>query len=241
MKKLGKWSIKNHVTVNLVMVFIIVAGLFTVMKMRREMMPQFALDMIVVSVDYPGSSPEEVEEGICIKIEEQIEGIEGIDRMISTAREGNGEVVVELESGTDVPKVLDEIKAEVDRIDTFPEEAEEPLVLEIVKRDPTIYIAAYGNVAERDLRQAAEKIRADLLDPRIVAQMEMESGTGHGFFSAIKFRQPEVITQIELVGVRDYEIAIEVSEDNLRRYGLSFDQVVNAVQTGSIDLPGGKI
>jgi multidrug efflux pump subunit AcrB len=197
--------------------------------------------MIVVSVDYPGSSPEEVEEGICIKIEEQIEGIEGIDRIISTAREGNGEVVVELESGTDVPKVLDEIKAEVDRIDTFPEEAEEPLVLEIINRDPTIYIAAYGDVAERNLRQAAEKIRDDLLDTRIISQMEMEFGTDQGFFSAIKFRQPEVITQIELVGVRDYEIAVEVSEDNLRRYGLSFDQVVNAVQTGSIDLPGGKI
>jgi HAE1 family hydrophobic/amphiphilic exporter-1 len=241
MKSLGKWSIKNHVAVNLIMIFVIVAGLLTVMKMRREMMPQFALDMIVVSVDYPGSSPEEVEEGICIKIEEQIEGIEGIDRMISTAREGNGEVVVELESGTDVPKVLDEIKAEVDRIDTFPDEAEEPLVLEIVKRDPTIYIAAYGDASERDLRQAAEKIRDDLLDPRIVSQMEIESGADQGTFSAIKFRQPEVISQIELVGVRDYEIAIEVSEDNLRRYGLSFDQVVNAVQTGSIDLPGGKI
>ncbi len=241
MKSLGKWSIKNNVTVNLVMVFVIVAGLVTVMKMRREMMPQFALDMIVVSVDYPGSSPEEIEEGICIKIEEQIEGIEGIDRMISTAREGNGEVVVELESGSDVPKVLDEIKAEVDRIDTFPEEAEEPLVLEIINRDPTIYIAAFGDVAERDLRQAAEKIRDDLLDARIVSRIERESGIEQGFFSAIKFRQPEVITQIELVGVRDYEIAVEVSEDNLRRYGLSFDQVVNAVQTGSIDLPGGKI
>ena len=239
MKKLGKWSIKNHVTVNLVMVFIIVAGLVTVMKMRREMFPQFALDMIVVSVDYPGSSPEEVEEGICIKIEEQIEGIEGIDRMRSTAREGNGEVVVELESGSDVQKVLDEIKAEVDRIDTFPEEAEEPLVLEIINRDPTIYIAAYGDVAERNLRQAAEKIRDDLLDARIVAQIESE--VEKGALSAIKFKQPEVITQIELVGVRDYEIAIEVSEDNLRRYGLTFDQVVNAVQTGSIDLPGGKI
>jgi len=239
MKKIGKWSIKNNVTVNLIMIFIIVAGLVTVMKMRREMFPQFALDMIVVSVDYPGSSPEEVEEGICIKIEEQIEGIEGIDRMVSTAREGNGEVVVELESGTDVQKVMDEIKAEVDRIDTFPEEAEEPLVLEIINRDPTIYIAAYGDVAERDLRQAAEKIRDDLLDPRIVSQME--SGIDKGVFSAIKFKQPEVITQIELVGVRDYEIAVEVSEDNLRRYGLSFDQLVSAVQTGSIDLPGGKI
>ena len=223
------------------MVFIIVAGLVTVMKMRREMMPQFALDMIFISVDYPGSSPEEVEEGICIKIEEQIEGIEGIDRMISTAREGKGEVLVELESGTDVQKVLDEIKAEVDRIDTFPEEAEEPLVLEIINRDPTIYIAAYGDVAERNLRLAAEKIRDDLLDPRIVSKMEMKSGTDQGFFPALKMKQPEVITQIELVGVRDYEIAVEVSEDNLRRYGLSFDQVVNAVQTGSIDLPGGKI
>ena len=239
MKSIGKWSIKNHVTVNLVMVFIIVAGLVTVMKMRREMFPQFALDMIFISVDYPGSSPEEVEEGICIKIEEQIEGIEGIDRILSTAREGNGEVTVELESGSDVQKVLDEIKAEVDRIDTFPDEAEEPLVLEIINRDPTIYIAAYGDVAEKNLRQAAENIRDDLLDARIVAQIESEAE--QGVLSALKFKQPEVITQIELVGVRDYEIAIEVSEDNLRRYGLTFDQVVNAVQTGSIDLPGGKI
>ena len=239
MRALGEWSIKNHVTVNLVMVFIIVAGLVTVMKMRREMFPQFALDMIVISVDYPGSSPEEVEEGICIKVEEQIEGIEGIDRMISTGREGNGEVTVELESGTDVQKVLDEIKAEVDRIETFPEEAEEPLVIEIVRRDPTIYIAVYGDVAERNLRQAAEKIRDDLLDPRVISQIE--SKTKRGFWSAIKFKQPEVITQIELVGVRDYEIAIEVSEENLRRYGLTFDQVVSAVRAGSIDLPGGRI
>jgi multidrug efflux pump subunit AcrB len=243
MKQLGKWSIKNNVTINLIMIFIIVAGLFTVQKMLREMMPQFALDMIVISVDYPGSSPEEVEEGICIKIEEQIEGIEGIDRMISTAREGNGEVLVELETGTDVQKVLDEIKVEVDRVDTFPEEAEEPLVLEIVNRDPTIYIAVYGNVSEKRLRKTAEKIRDDLLDARFVS--EMDSRTEEGIFSAIlkglKFKQPEVISQIELVGVRDYEISIEVSEENLRRYGLSFDQVVSAVKAGSIDLPGGKI
>jgi multidrug efflux pump subunit AcrB len=243
MESLGRWSIKNNVTVNLIMIFIIVAGLFTVMKMRREMMPQFTLDMIFISVNYPGSSPEEVEEGICIKIEEQIEGIEGIDRMVSTAREGNGEVLVELESGIDVQKVLDEIKVEVDRIETFPEEAEEPLVLEIVNRDPTIYIAVYGDVSEKRLRQTAEKIRDDLLDARSVAQMD--GGTEEGGFAAIlkglKFKQPEVITQIELVGVRDYEIAIEVSEENLRRYGLSFDQVVSAVKAGSIDLPGGKI
>ena len=122
MKALANWSIKNNVTVNLIMVFIILAGIFTVMNMRREMFPQFSLDMIVVSVPYPGSSPEEVEEGICIKIEERIESVEGIERIISTAREGNGEVLVELETGVDVQKILDEIKAEVDRIDTFPDE-----------------------------------------------------------------------------------------------------------------------
>ena len=89
MRALGKWSIKNNVSVNLIMIFIIMAGIFTVMKMRREMFPQFSLDMIWVSVIYPGSSPEEVEEGICIKIEEQIQSIEGIERLRSAAREGS--------------------------------------------------------------------------------------------------------------------------------------------------------
>ena len=143
MRALGQWSIKNNVTVNLVMIFIIVAGVFTVMKMRREMFPQFSLDMIVISVPYPGSSPEEVEEGICIKIEEEIQSIEGIKRLISTAREGRGEVLVELETGSDVQKIIDDIKAEVDRIDTFPEEAEEPVVIEIINQDPTISVALF--------------------------------------------------------------------------------------------------
>jgi len=146
MRTLGKWSIKNNVSVNLIMIFIIMAGIFTVMKMRREMFPQFSLDMIAVSVVYPGSSPEEVEEGICIKIEEQIQSIEGIEHLRSTAREGSGEVVAELETGADVQKILDEIKAEVARIDTFPDEAEEPLVMEIINKDPTISVAIYGEV-----------------------------------------------------------------------------------------------
>ncbi|MBW2412277.1 MAG: efflux RND transporter permease subunit, partial [Deltaproteobacteria bacterium] len=243
MRALGKWSIRNSVTVNLIMVFIIVAGVFTVVKMRREMFPQFALDMIYIGVSYPGSSPEEVEEGICIKIEEKIEGIEGLDRIISTAREGFGEVVVELESGTDAQKVLDEIKSEVDRIDTFPEEAEEPLVIEILRRDPIISVAVYGDVGEKALRKLAEDIRDDLLVAK--ADTERRSGGVLGFIGRIvkllRFKKPDSITQIDLVGVRDYEIAVELSESNLRRYGLSFDQVAQAVRSGSIDLPGGKI
>ena len=164
MRALGNWSIKNNVSVNLIMIFIIMAGIFTVMKMRREMFPQFSLDMIATSVVYPGSSPEEVEEGICIKIEEQIQSIEGIKTLRSVAREGSGEVIAELETGADVQKILDEIKAEVDRIDTFPDEAEEPVVLEIINKDPTISVAIYGEVSEKRMRQIAEGIRDDLLD-----------------------------------------------------------------------------
>jgi HAE1 family hydrophobic/amphiphilic exporter-1 len=243
MKSLGKWSIRNNVTVNLIMIFIIVAGVLTVMKMRREMFPQFALDMIVVVVDYPGSSPEETEEGICIKIEEQIEGIEGIDRVLSTAREGSGEVLVELEPGVDAQKILDEIKTEVDRIDTFPDEAEEPMIMEVVHQDPAISIAIFGDVSEIRLRHAAERIRDDLLEARV--REHTDSNGLQKVLSSIRkslrFKKSETITQIDLAGVRDYEIAVEVSEDNLRRYGLSFDEIVSAVRSGSIDLPGGKI
>ncbi|MEJ2166948.1 MAG: efflux RND transporter permease subunit, partial [Desulfobacterales bacterium] len=244
MRALGKWSINNNVTVNLIMIFIIMAGIFTVLKMRREMFPQFSLDMIVVSVVYPGSSPEEVEEGICIKIEEAIQRIEGIDRLLSTAREGQGEVIAELETGTDVRKILDEIKSEVDRIDTFPDEAEEPVVMEIINQDPTISVAIFGDVSESRMRQVAEKFRDDLLDARAAVGPKKFGGLQGlvtSIISRFRFKQPESITQIDLVGVRDYEISVEISEENLRRYGLSFDQVVSAVRAGSIDLPGGTI
>jgi len=216
MKSLGKWSINNRVTVNLVMIFIITAGVITVSNMRRELFPQFALDFINVTVPYPGASPEEIEEGICVKIEEKIKGIEGISRTFSDANEGFGSVTVELESNADSKTVLDDIKKEVDRIDTFPEETEKPIVTEIVKRDPTVSVAIYGDVSERLLRETAEKIRDDLIDLA-------------------------PISLVDLVGVRDYEISVEVSEENLRRYSISFDHVVRALKTGSIDLPGGAI
>jgi multidrug efflux pump subunit AcrB len=243
MKALAKWSIRNSVAVNLIMLFIITAGVLTVLSMRREMFPQFALDMIHIGVDYPGASPEEVEEGICIKIEEQIEGIEGISRIVSTAYEGSGSVLAELESNSDIARIMDEIEAEVDRIDTFPEEAEEPVVTEILKRDPTISVAVYGHVSEKMLRRLAEGVRDDLLEaePAPPPSAGGFSGLLQRITTALTFKQPDRITQIDLIGVRDYEIAIEVSEENLRRYGLSFDHIARAVRRGSVDLPGGTI
>jgi multidrug efflux pump subunit AcrB len=216
MKHLANWSVNNRVAVNLIMMFIIVAGLLTVMNMRREVFPQFALDMINISVPYPGASPAEVEEGICIKIEEKIKGIEDIARTYSSSREGMGSVTVELDKGADVRKIMDDIKNEVGLIDTFPDEAEDPIITEIVNRNPAITVAVYGDVSEKLLRRTADRIRDDLVD----------SGP---------------ISLAALVGVRDYEIAVEVSEENLRRYGLRFDQVVQALRSGSLDLPGGTV
>jgi len=216
MKLVGKWSVENRVTVNLVMIFLIVAGLYTLLNMRREMFPQFAIDMINISVAYPGASPEEVEEGICIKVEEQLKGIEDVSRISSNSYEGLGSITLELEADVDIQEKLNEISTEVDRIDSFPDQAEEPVITEIKNQNPAITVAVYGDVEEDILRQAAEKIREDLVD------------TGP-------------ISMAELIGVRDYEISIEVSEENLRRFGLSFDQVARAVKTGSLDLPGGKI
>jgi multidrug efflux pump subunit AcrB len=215
-KVIGKWSVEHRVSVNLIMVFLIVAGLYTAVKMKREMFPQFSLDMIYISMVYPGASPEEVEEGICLKIEEQLKSLENIKVMYATAMEGHGSVTLELEGGTDINDKLDEIRTEVDLIDSFPEEAEDPVIQEIKNHEPAIYLAVYGDVDELTLKTTAEKIRDDLVDL-------------------------DGISLASLIGVRDYEISVEISEEKLRTYGLSFDDVAAAVKTGSVELPGGKI
>ncbi len=216
MKAFGKWSVEHRVSVNLIMVFLIVAGLYTVLNMRREMFPQFSLDMIDIGMAYPGASPEEVEEGICIKIEEQLKSLEDVKTMYSTAFEGYGSVTLELKAGTDINEKLDEIKTQIDLIDSFPDQAEDPVVIEIKNNEPAIYLAVYGDADERTLRDTAEKIRDDLVET-------------------------DDISLASLLGVRDYEISIEVSEENLTRFNLTFDQVGAAVKTASLDLPGGKI
>ena len=216
MKALGKWSVEHRVAVNLIMVFIIVAGLYTVLNMKRELFPQFSLDMINIGVTYPGASPEEVEEGICIKLEEKLKSLEDVKTMYSTAFEGHGSVTLELAAGTQINEKLDEIRTLIDQIDSFPDQAEDPVINEIKNNDPAIYLAIYGDVDEKVLRDTAEKIRDDLVET-------------------------DNISLANLIGIRNYEISVEVSEKNLRRFSLSFDQVAMAVKTGSLDLPGGKI
>lgn len=217
MKKVARWSVEHRVTVNLLMILVIIIGVMSLFRMKREVFPYFSLDMVSIQVFYLGASPEEVEEGIVVKIEEKIQSVEGIKRIVSKAQEGVGSVILELkEDVDDVQKVVDEVKTLVDSIDTFPEESETPLIQEVTIKEEAINLAVFGDVSEFALRNVAEKIRNDLL----------------------LFKN---ISQVNLAGIRDYEISVEISEEDLRRYGLTFDKVSTALKKGSLDLPGGVI
>ena len=207
---------KNHVAANLLMGFIMLSGLFAMMQTKKETFPEMSIDEVQIQVPYLGATPAEVEEAVCQRIEERVRGLEGVRRVRSTAAEGIGSVGVELERGTDMDKLLDDIKNEIDRIDTFPAEIEEPVIKELISRNQVIDVVLYGDVEEKALKVAAERVRDDL-------------------------RNSGVISQVELKGVRVDEIAIEVSEEALRRYGLTFAQVADAVRRTSIDLPAGSV
>jgi multidrug efflux pump subunit AcrB len=210
------WFARNGVAANLLMALILAGGLITLPQIKREIFPEIPTEMISISVLYPGAAPEKVEEGICIRIEEEIQSLEGIQEIRSTASENMGTVIVEALDGADVRQLLDDVKSRVDAIETFPEEAEEPVIAEVMIRSQVINVAVSGDVDEMTLRRLGERVRDEIL-------------------------ALDAVTQADLVNVRPYEISIEVSEQALRRYNLSFSQVAEAVQRSSVDLPGGSI
>ncbi|MEQ9145861.1 MAG: efflux RND transporter permease subunit [Parvibaculaceae bacterium] len=211
------WFVNNHVAANLLMLFFLGSGLFAVSSMRAEVFPQVDLRTITVSVAYPGATPYEVEDGITRRVEEAITGIEGIDRVRSTAAEGAGTITAELEDFADADQVLDDIKDEVDRLADFPpEDAEEPSIAKSSMTSGVMTLVVYGAGDEKAIRENAERIRDDLL-------------------------QISGISLVSLSGVRDYEISVEVSEDTLRRYGLTLREVSTAISNASLDLPAGSV
>ncbi len=210
------WFANNRVAANLLMVVIVIGGLVTLPAIKQEVFPEFSLDLINVAVPYLGAAPEEVEEAICIRIEEAIHGLEGIKEITSRAAEGTGVVSVELVPGTDARKLLDEIKARVDAIDTFPEETEKPIIEEMLNRRQVIHVAVSGDADERTLKNLGQRVRDEI--------------------AALPG-----ISQVELTNARPYEVSIEVSEEAMRRHGLGFDEVVAAVRRSSLDLPGGSL
>ncbi len=210
------WMANNAVAANLLMVIILLGGIIGVFKTKQEVFPEFSLDTIQVQVPYPGASPEETEQGIVLAIEEAVRGLDGVKRVTSTAAEGSGMVTIEILSGEDAETVLQDVKNAVDRITSFPEEAERPLVRLLASRARVISLVIAADRELNELHEAAEMARSDLL------------------------AYPE-ITQVEIEGVPALEIGIEIPQDTLESYGLTLEQVAQAIKTASIELPGGSV
>ena len=216
MRNAVAWFTENHVAANLLMMFLLLAGAITGLSMKLEVFPEFSLDLISITTEYVGASPAEVEEAIIRRIEENVAGLAGIKRIDSVAREGFGTVSVEVMKGWDLKTLLDEVKAEVDRITTFPKEAERPVVREVTRRTQVISLAVYGDAPEATIKHMAEKIKDDITNL-------------------------PGITLADLFGVREGEIHIELSEQTLRRYGLTLGKVGELVKSASLDLPAGNV
>lgn len=221
MKTIVRWAITNSPAMNTLVAAVLIVGAVSMSLMRREIFPEFDLEIILVSVTYPGASPDEVEEGICQKLEEAIRAINGVKKQTAVAQEGAGFLVVELNTGVDVTKTLAEIRSEVDRITTFPELAEDPEIKQITLRSVAIRLGVLGPQdesaeSELALREVAEKVRTELL------------------------LLPS-ISQVNLIGVRDYQIDVEMDEATLRKYGLSLQQVAAIIRRENIELPGGSM
>jgi len=210
------WMAGHSVAANLLMLFFLVGGLILISQVKKEVFPDFDLDRINITVPYPGASPEEVERGVILAIEEAVQGLEGIEEVTASAQEGVGSVRVEIIEGENIQRIAQDVQNEVDRISSFPEEAEEPQVVIAQRRRYVVELALYGDQSEWVLREVAEDIRDRLI-------------------------QDPDITQVELVGVRDYEISIEIPQATLRAYNLTLAEIAQRIRRTAVELPGGAI
>ncbi len=210
------WMAGNPVAANLLMLLFVVGGLLAATGITQEVFPSYDLDIVDVSVRYPGTSPSEVEEGVILAMEEEIRGLENVERVTAVAREGRASISVELLSGADPNSSLQDIKNSIDRISSFPDDAESPLVSLKTRRREVLRLAIYGDLEEGVLFNLGETIREELID------------------------LPEV-TQVELNGVRNPELSIEVSQDILSAHSLTLEGVAESVRARAVDVPAGGI
>lgn len=210
------WMASNPVAANLVMIILVAGGLFSALTIKQEVFPEFQLGIVQVRVPYPGAGPKEVEQGIILAVEEAVRGLDGVKEVTAVAREGMGAVTVELEEGTDESRALSDVKNAVDRITSFPEQAERPTVSLLSNRREVVSLVLYGDVNEKTLSTLADKIQNDLLTT-------------------------ENITYVEKFGLRPPEISVEISRETLRGYGLTLQDVAMKIGQASVELPGGGV
>ena len=235
MRNLIKWFSRNNVAANFIMALVLLAGISTWLKLKKEIFPETSTNVVSVSIPYPGATPEEVEKGVCIPIEEALRDLQGIDVMRSTAANSYGVVYVEVSGDSEVRDVLDDMKTRVDAIDNFAENIESPVYEEVLIKNQVLTVAISADANEQTLRGYADRIRNGMLSyvpkkpdnwlDKFISSFSGEAG----------------VSQVELTGIRPYEISIELSEDAMNAYGVSFDDVATAVRASSIDLPGGAV
>ncbi|MEL6346301.1 MAG: efflux RND transporter permease subunit [Myxococcota bacterium] len=210
------WMADNSVAANLLMFVLFVGGAMGLSQVKIEVFPEFTLDAVSIGVPYPGASPEEVEQGIVLALEEAVRGLDGVKRVTSTSTEGAGAVTVELLLDADPDRVLSDVKSEVDAITSFPEDAEEATVSLVSGRQEVISLIISGDVDQMTLYELSEKARAEML------------------------ASPE-ITQVETSGLPPLEVSIAITRETLEKYNLTLDEVAGQIRAASLELPGGGI
>ena len=210
------WMARNSVAANLLMFVILIGGTLGMSRIKQEVFPNFDLDLIRITVPYPGASPEEVEQGIVLAVEEAVRGVDGVKRVSSGSAEGVGTVAVELLNDADADRSLADVKAAVDRVRSFPEEAEDPVIAVVGSKQRVLSLVVAGNQPLSTLQEIAEQARVGML------------------------QRPNV-TQVEVQGLPGLEIAVEISRERLEEFGMTLDEVAGQIRRASLELPGGGI
>lgn len=210
-------SLVSHtVLANVVLCAIVVGAFLAVNSMKRETMPEFSFDMIEVAIPYPGAEPQEVEEGINRRVEAVLDGMAGVKEYHTYSREGVAYATIELGDGEDVEMMKDRIRAAIDSIPALPALAERPRIVELKEDEEVINIALWGELPERQLKEWAERIRADL-------------------------QRDPAISQVLVADTRGYEVTVEVSRERLLEHNLSMEEVSFAIRQGSRNYSSGSI
>ncbi|TWX49174.1 efflux RND transporter permease subunit [Colwellia hornerae] len=215
-KGLIAWFARNSVAANLLMIFILVGGFFTISTINKQMFPQININWISYVAPYPGAAPQEVEEGITIKVEEALETVQGLKRVITYSNRSFSNGWFEVDLDYDPQVVLEEVKSAIDSISSFPDGMERIKVEREKFRQEVMYISLYGDLTNGELKELGRKVHNEIQQLPLVNIAELYSGL-------------------------DYEISIEVSKDKLREYGLSFRDVAQAVRGYSGNMSAGQI
>ncbi len=216
MNTLIVWFNDNKVAANLMMVGIVILGLIAIPNTRRELIPNVSLDQISIAIAYPGADPQTVETSICQRVENAINDLQGLLEITSIAYEGSCEVIANIAEGYAIGKLMEDVKNQVEAIDSFPDGSEKPVIKELTARNRVAKLIVSGPVHMQTLKRLAVEIRNHLLNLASISSVDLED-------------------------VKPNEISIDVSSVDLQRYNISFNELVSAIKQNSLDMPSGNI